>query len=187
MLEIIKKRRSSRIIDPDRQVEEEKIKELLEAARWAPSCFNNQPWRFIVSREDSLDQVKECLTQGNSWAKRAPLIITVTSQPELDCQIQDREYYTLGIGLAVENLLLQGIDLGLVVHPIAGFKEKKVKQVLKIPDPFRVYTLIIIGYPGVPEGLDEEIIKKEKAPRQRKSLKEIAFGEFWGSPLGLGG
>jgi len=63
MLDIIKKRKSSRIIDPDRPVEEEKIVELLEAARWAPSCFNNQPWRFILSRNESLGRVKECLAK----------------------------------------------------------------------------------------------------------------------------
>ncbi len=183
MLSAIKNRKSSHIIDPDRQVEDEKINELLEAARWAPSCYNNQPWRFILSRNESLDRVKECLAKGNSWAKRAPIIITVTSKPELDCQIQDRDYYTLGIGLAVENLLLQGIEMGLVVHPIAGFKERQVKQTLRIPDPFRIHTLIIVGYPGSQEGLDDKITQKEKAPRRRKPLREIAFSEFWNSHL----
>ncbi len=100
---------------------------LLEAARWAPSCFNNQPWRFVVSRGESLDAVRDCLSRGNGWARRATLIFTIASKPDLDCQIKGRDYYPLGIGLAVENLLLQAIHLGLVVHPIAGFNEERVK------------------------------------------------------------
>ena len=179
--ELIERRRSGRIIDPERQVEEEKIRSLLEAARWAPSCFNNQPWRFIVSRGRSLDAVKECLSKGNAWAKRAPLILTVASKPDLDCQIKDRDYYTLGIGLAVENLLLQSIHLGLVVHPIAGFSERKVKKALHIPEVYRVHTLIIVGYPGSSDGLEDWVLEKEDALRERKPLEEIVFWEGWKS------
>jgi nitroreductase len=177
--DLIKKRRSGRIFDANRPVETDKIDSLIEAARWAPSCSNNQPWRFVVSRGESLVAVKECLTRGNSWARRSPLIFTIASKPDLDCQITGRDYYPLGVGLAIENLLLQGIHLGLVVHPIAGFKEKRVKEVLRIPDEYRVHALVIVGYPGSTDGLDDRILEKEKAPRVRKPVKEIAFWEEW--------
>jgi nitroreductase len=177
--ELILKRHSGRIFDPDRPLEEDRLLSLLEAARWAPSCSNNQPWRIIVSRGESLDSVKECLSRGNSWARRAPVILTIASKPDLDCQITERDYYPLGIGLAIENVLLQGIHLGLVVHPIAGFKERRLKEALHIPDEYRVHALVIVGYPGSPEGLDESVLQKEKVPRERKSMEEIVFWEKW--------
>jgi nitroreductase len=178
--ELIKKRESRRIIDPNRMVEKEKIQSLLEAARWAPSCSNNQPWRFVVSLSDSLDRVKECLSRGNSWARNAPLIFTVASKADLDCQIAGRDYYPLGLGLAIENLLLQGIHMGLTIHPIAGFKEKLVKEVLNIPEEYRIFALIIAGYPGSPDDVDERVFEKEKSPRERKPLSETVFWEGWG-------
>ncbi len=177
--ELIHKRESRRIIDPLRPVEDNKLQSLFEAARWAPSCSNNQPWRFIVSINDSLDELKECLSRGNNWARNAPVILTVTSKPDLDCQITGRDYYPLGLGLAIENILLQGIHMGLVVHPIAGFKEKKVKEVLGIPEEYRVFALIIIGYQGSPKDVDENTLEKEKKPRHRKPLNEIVFWEGW--------
>ena len=178
--ELIQKRESRRIIDPLRTVESEIIQSLLEAARWAPSCSNNQPWRFVVSQSDSLKRVKECLSRGNNWASNAPLIFTVASKPDLDCQITGRDYYPLGMGLAIENLLLQGIHMGLVMHPIAGFKEKMVKEVLNIPEGYRVFALIIAGYPGSNDDVDETVLEKEKSPRERKPLNEIVFWEGWG-------
>jgi len=177
--DLIAKRYSSRIIDPNRSLEKEKILSLLEAARWAPSCFNNQPWRFIVSIGESLPSVKECLSKGNAWAKNAPLILTVTSKPDLDCQIKDRDYYTLGLGLAIENLLLQGISLGLAAHPIAGFSETKITKMLCIPTDYRVHALVIVGYPGDRDHVDEQTFEKEQAPRERKKLDEIVFWEKW--------
>jgi len=177
--DLIASRYSSRIIDPNRPLEKEKILSLLEAARWAPSCSNNQPWRFVVSFGESLAPVKDCLSRGNVWAKNAPLILTVTSKPELDCQIIDRDYFTLGIGLAIENLILQGISMGLVVHPIAGFSESKVKEALSIPETYRVHALIIVGYAGNESHVDERTIEKEKMPRERKNLDEIVCWEKW--------
>jgi nitroreductase len=180
--DLILRRRSGRAIDPDRPVEEAKILSLLEAARWAPSCFNNQPWRIIVSKDSSLNSVKACFSKGNAWARRAPLILAMASKPDLDCQITGRDYYPLGIGLAVENLLLQAIHLGFVVHPIAGFDEIKIKEVLHIPDAYRVHTLVIVGYPGSLEGLDDWVLEKERTPRERKPVEEIVFWEGWEKP-----
>ena len=181
--DLITRRRSGRIIDPHRNIEEEHILSLLEAARWAPSCANNQPWRIVVSKDKSLDAVKACLSRGNAWALNAPLILTFTSKLDLDCQIKGRDYYPLGIGLAVENVLLQGIHLGLVMHPIAGFREYEVKEALGIPEEYRVHTLVIAGYPGRPDDVDASVLEKENVPRERKSLDEIAFAEMWEKPF----
>ena len=179
--ELIRKRKSGRVFDPNRQVEEEKLFSLLEAARWAPSCANNQAWRFIVSQKVSLEKVKACLSRGNAWAQHAPLILSVVSRPDLGCQRTGRDYFTLDLGLTIENILLQGIYMGLVIHPIAGFDEEEVKIVLDIPDDYRVYALIIVGYPGILKDMDERTLEKEKAPRARKSLDEIVYMEKWRS------
>ncbi len=179
MLKEIANRRSRRIIDPQRTIDPAVIRDLLEAARWAPSCSNNQPWRFVISVAESLVQVKEALTKGNAWARQAPLIITVASNPDLDCRIKDRDYFTLGLGLAVENILLEGTSRGLVVHPIAGFSERKVKEALDIPEEYRVHVLIIIGHPGDPEKAEPDLVKRENATRERKPLGDIVFQEGW--------
>ncbi len=177
--ELIHKRRSGRVIDPSRFVANKKILSLLEAARWAPSCFNNQPWRFVVSTGESLERVKDTLSRGNAWGRKASLVITIASKSDLGCQKTGREYYPLDIGLAVENLLLQGIHLGLVVHPIAGFDEERLKTVLKIPEEYRVHTILIVGYPGSLSEVDEQLREREEAPRERKKLEEIVFWEEW--------
>jgi nitroreductase len=177
--DLIQGRESRRIIDPRRSIEEEKIFSLLESARWAPSCGNSQPWRFVVSRDESLENVKNCLSRGNNWALNAPLIFIPVSKSDLDCQITGRDYYPLGLGLAIENMLLQGIYMGLVMHPIAGFKEGPLKEILNIPEEYSIYAIIIVGYPGSPEDVDERTLEKENAPRERKPLEEIVFWESW--------
>lgn len=177
---LIAGRRSGRIIDPRRSLGAEEILSLLEAARWAPSCSNNQPWRIVVSRDRSLDAVKACLSRGNAWARNAPLILTFASKPDLDCLIRGREYYPLGIGLAVENVLLQGIHLGLVMHPIAGFREAEIREALGIPEEFRIHVLVIAGHPGSEEDVDAAVLEKENALRQRKPMEDIVCWEQWG-------
>ncbi|HDQ45149.1 MAG TPA: nitroreductase [bacterium] len=176
---LIALRRSGRLIDPSRSIPDETLESLLEAARWAPSCMNNQPWRIVVSRADSLDRVKSCLSRGNGWALAAPLILTFTSTPGLGCQISGRDYYPLDLGLAIENLLLQGTHLGLVVHPIAGFDEAGVKSVLRIHDEYRIHALVVAGYPGTPETADPALLERERAPRVRKPLEEVVRWEMF--------
>jgi len=177
---LIEGRRSGRLIDPDRIVADKIIYSLIEAARWAPSCYNNQPWRFVVCRDQALVRVKSCLSKGNAWALNAPLIIAIVSTPELGCRSKGRDYYCLDMGLAIENCLLQGIDFGLVMHPIAGFDEEELKLMLKIPDKYRVFALIIVGYPETTNSKDGNSTDTEERT-SRKPLKEILFWEGWKS------
>lgn len=176
---LIMQRRSGRIMDPGGFLSDEEIILLLESARWAPSCSNNQPWNFIVSRQHSLEAVKTALSKGNAWAGNAAAIITVASKPDLDCLITDREYYTLDLGLAIENILLQGIYMNLVVHPIAGFNETKVKAILSLPVVFRVHVLIIIGRPTTSEDVDARTLERESKPRERRPMEAILHWETW--------
>lgn len=173
--EVILNRRSKRAIS-DEKISEAELDRLIRAAHLAPSCFNNQPWRLIpVDEPAKLNRIKEALPGGNYWAKKAPVIIAVVSRQNIDCELShDRIYYKFDCGLAVENLLLQATDMGLVSHPIAGFNPEVTREVLSIPDDFELITLIVVGKPGNPEELSEKHRRTELGDRERLPLDEVA-------------
>jgi nitroreductase len=166
---------SSRPIPPDM------VERIMTAATWAPSCFNNQPWRFVVvQREAELETVKGFLAGGNYWAKKAPLIVLVLTEPDLDCRLSDRRDYSFfSTGLAVENLVLQAFGEGLIAHPIAGYKPTAIKEALEIPPEFVLLTLVIIGYPGEETHLNDKHKILEHSPRDRKPPAEVIQKERW--------
>lgn len=175
LLPPIEARRAKRALS-DRPIPRETAETLLRAAHLAPSCANNQPWRFIVIDHPSvLDRVKEHLSGGNYWAKPSPLIVAVTSRADLDCRIPDgREYYAFGCGMAAMNLMLQATELGLIAHPIAGFRQAPIKDVLEIPDSYQLITLIILGHTNEDHsGLSDKHRETELGPRDRKPLAEV--------------
>jgi nitroreductase len=153
----------------------------MEAATLAPSCANNQPWRFIaVNAAPVLDRVKEHLSSGNYWAKRSPLIVAVCTQNELDCQVSaGRDYAFFDTGMAVSNMLLQGVKEGLYTHPIAGFSPLPVKEALGIPEPVTLLTLVIFGYPGDVEELNEKHKESEVSERSRKPMDGVVSFDKW--------
>ena len=161
------------------KITEEIINELGKAAQLMPSCFNKQPWRFVFVYEDSqLDRIKnEALNEGNSWAKKASMIIAVFSKKDLDCVIKDREYYLFDTGMAVASIMLRATEMGLVAHPIAGYSPNIVREVLKIPSEYNVITLLVIGKkdPNIPADFDEYQVKNEKNRPQRYPLEEFVF------------
>ncbi len=169
-------RRARRAIT-DQPIEKATLEQILQAAHLAPSCANNQPWRFVVVDENpALAQVKEHLAGGNYWAKMSPAIIAVASKADLDCQIPDgREYHLFGCGLASMNLMLQATELGLIAHPIAGFKQAPIKELLDIPARFTLITLIVLGHPSDDHtALSEKHQIDETSPRLRRPLPEVA-------------
>lgn len=153
---------------------------LFEAARWAPSYGNRQPWRFVVARApERLERLRATLTRGNQYARAAPVLVALAADPN-DAQIRDgREYYLLDCGLALENLLLQAVALGLHAHPMGGFDEAGVRAALDIPNRVRVVALIAIGYPGRLEDLDPSTREREERPRTRKPLDEVRVFDRW--------
>jgi len=175
ILRAIEERRARRALS-DRPVDRETAETLLRAAHLAPSCANNQPWRLISGDDpEVLSAVKASLTKGNSWAAPAPLIVAVASRVDLDCRIPDgREYYLFGCGLAAMNLMIQATQLGLIAHPIAGFRQRELKPVLGIPEEYAVIALIIVGYPSDdPSRLSEKHLAEETGPRVRRSLDAV--------------
>jgi len=173
----IRKRRAYRSLD-HADITEDLIKDLAEYAQLAPSCFNNQPWRFVfVYDPDSLEEMHAALSSGNVWAQKSSMIIAVFSKQEDDCIIRDRVYHQFDAGLAVGFLILRATELGLVAHPIAGFSPKKTREVLGIPEEYRVITLVIVGKHAETIGtvLSEKQKKTEKRRPQRKPFDEFVF------------
>ncbi|HEU5360933.1 MAG TPA: thioesterase family protein [Candidatus Deferrimicrobiaceae bacterium] len=177
--------RVSRRAYADRPVEPEKIERMIEAARWSPSCANRQPWRFvIVGRNDpSRAALDRALDEGNSWARRAPVLIVAGARKADAAVVESREYFLLDTGLATMSLLYRGVDQGLLVHPMAGWKEEPLRAALSLPGDFLPAVVVAVGYAGNPEDLDEQARKKDEKPRVRKATGEIAFSGRWGNPF----
>lgn len=171
---LIAARRARRALS-DTPVSREEIETLIEAAHLAPSCFNNQPWRFVaIDDPETLKAVKEAMPKGNYWTAPAPAIVAVVSKPDLDCQLSDeRDYYQFGCGMAVGNLMIQATGMGLIAHPIAGFKPVVVKEILGIPNDRVLITLVVIARPGDPEKLGEKHREEELGTRKRKPLTDV--------------
>lgn len=180
LLKLLHARKATRAI-AGRPIEPEKMEAILEAARLAPSCMNNQPWRLLVLTEpEALARGREALSGGNYWAKTAPVLIFGYSKPDLDCRLGDgRQYYLFDLGLAVENILLQATELGLVARPMAGYSPGKVKEAFDFPDEFEVMVAIAIGYEGNVSTLTEKHQRTSQAPRQRKPPSEtVSFNRL---------
>ncbi|MFC2078360.1 nitroreductase family protein [Candidatus Bipolaricaulota bacterium] len=175
LISAIKNRRTRRAITAQ-PIDRETLELLFQAAHLAPSCSNNQPWRFVIVEDAAvLGEVKEHLTGGNYWVKASPCIVAAASRGDLDCQIPDgREYYLFGCGVAAMNLMLQATELGLIAHPIAGFKSKAVEEVLQIPGDFTLIALIVLGHPTDDHSaLSEKHQIEETAPRDRHPLPDV--------------
>lgn len=182
LLKEINNRRAFRAIDNTKTVSNDVIQRLMTSATYAPSCFNSQPWRFmVVNNEPQLGQLKESLSSGNYWAKQAPVIIVIATKPELDAKLSDnREYALYGCGIAAGNLMLQAVKEGLYAHPMAGYDPLVVKKSFNIPDDFIVINLIAVGYPGSIEGLSEKHQTAETSERNRKPEEEVICYNTWG-------
>lgn len=184
VVEAIHRRRALRAIQV-KPIEDEKVEALIEAARLAPSCNNNQPWRLIFVRgEEALAAVRAGMNKGNVWTTRAPLIIVVASKDEDDCVLSDRRnYFLFGCGLAIGQLVLRATELGLVAHPIAGYDPVKIRAAVGVPEPYTIITTVICGYPGGDDSLLSDKQKAiEKTRPDRKPVAENIFLDKWANP-----
>ncbi len=175
--ETIEKRRSYRSLDSV-EITDELIEDLANSAKLAPSCFNNQPWNYVfVHDKKKLEEVFETLSSGNDWATNASLVIGVFAKKEDDCNVKGREYYLFDTGLATSMLMLRARELGLVAHAIAGYSESKAKEVMAIPDDYRLITLVIVGKHSdeIKDILSEKQAKDEKERPPRKDLEDFVY------------
>jgi nitroreductase len=170
-------------------VEPWKLCSVLEAARWAPSCFNEQPWRFIVATRDGegeFERLLECLIPGNfEWAQNASVLMLSVAKLHFTHDGKPNRHAFHDVGLAVGNLILQATALGLCVHQMAGFDVEKARRTFAVPEGYEPVGGIALGYAAGVETLSERLQKRQQSPRRRKPLEEIMFGYRWGqvSPL----
>lgn len=184
--DLLARRWSPRALDPDRLVSAADLRSLLEAARWAPSCFNEQPWRFLVfdgNHPEALESARDCLMDGNAWARRAPVLLLSVARETFLRNDKPNRHAQHDVGLAVENLVLQATHLGLATHQMAGFDAAKAREVFHIPEGFTPMAMIAVAHPGSSEDLDEALQERESQPRERRGLDEIAFAGDWERPL----
>ena len=189
VIPVIANRWSPRAFDPKRLVDPQTVGSLFEAARWAPSSGNEQPWRYIVGLNfnDAHRAVLGCLAEGNRlWAANAPLLFVAVSKTTRNDR--PNPHFAHDVGASLENLFLQAIDLGLHCHYMAGFSADKVRQTFGVPDGFEPVTAGAVGYLGDISLLPDELKQQEQRKRERKPFSEFVFTGAWEQPLpGLDG
>ncbi len=182
-LEAISKRASLKGYLSPREVEEDKITRVLDAARLAPSARNQQPWRFIVikGQKNVENIVKQAFFEFSQGFKEAPVLIFLFANPGDDDVHEGREYYLFDSGLAFENLLLAATELGLVTHPMSSVNEDKLKEALGVPADFRFIAATPLSYPNA--NSYEDAARDKLVQRNRKGLDEVAYANKWGETL----
>jgi nitroreductase len=183
--EIISKRWSARAFS-SKPVELSKLLSILEAARWAPSSRNEQPWRYIVFTSDNPEMLKNAqsvLKEINEYAKRAPILICAVAKKTYSENGDPSRLYFHDLGAANENMFLETFNQGLIMHEMGGFDVQKAREIFNIPDDYEVGIMIAIGYQDSHLVLPARLRHKAFTPRIRKALSEIVFMERFGNGI----
>jgi nitroreductase len=180
--ELLRRRWSPRAF-AERPVEPDKLARMFEAARWSASCFNEQPWSFIVAtRDDEAEfaRLVSCLVEGNqAWAASAPVLMVSVARLNFAQNGKPNRTAIHDVGLATSQMIVQAMAMGLFAHPMAGFYPDKVRELYGVPEGYEPTVAIAAGYPGDPAGLAESLRQRELAPRARKPQEEFVFrGRF---------
>jgi len=173
----------------DREVSTKDLRTILEAARWAASSYNEQPWRFLVATKSdpaAYQKLLGILVEFNQqWARTAPVLILTVAKKTFTHNGTPNHHALHDTGAALANLMLQATALGLNAHGMAGYDHARARKELGIPDDYELGAAVAIGYPDDPAKLPESMRKQEEAVRQRKPLKDIVFGAGWNQPAGF--
>ena len=185
--DLLRRRWSPRAFD-DRPIEAEKLRSLFEAARWAPSSNNEQPWRFLLATKENkteYDQLFNCLVEGNQkWVHRAPTLLLSVAKLTFEDGSPNR-HALHDTGMAAENLVLQATAFGLAAHQMAGFRLDQARTDCHIPEGYEPVAIIAIGYAGDPALLADRLRAREVQPRIRKPLTEFVYSVIWEQPSSL--
>lgn len=169
-----------------RPVSESDLCSLFEAARWAPSAYNEQPWRYLVATKDNPEEFQRllsCLLEGNqAWARTAPVLALGVVSLKFAHNDKINRTAAHDLGLASANLLMEATARGLFVHQMAGIRPGKARELYGIPEGYEVWTGLAIGYRGDPKGLPEPLQRRDLTPRQRRPLREFVFSGKWQNP-----
>ncbi len=171
----------------DRPVSEDDLRSLFEAARWAASAMNEQPWRFIVATRgepEGFEQMLSCLVESNrEWAAHVPVLVLTAAKKTFARNKADNVTAWHDLGLAAASLTFEATSRGLAVHQMRGIRPEQARAVYAIPDDFDVVTAIAIGYAAPSEDLPERLRDRDVQPRQRRPLAELVFGNQWGTSV----
>ncbi len=175
--------RWSPVIFSSRPVEAAELEKLFEAARWAASSSNEQPWSFVVATQQQpelFERLAACLVPANAWAKKAPVLALSVARMTLSGSDKPNRYAFHDTGMAVANLLTQATADGLFVHQMGGFDVEKARTDLGVPAKHEPVAMLAIGYYGDAESVDAALREREKRPRARKPIEEFVFHGAWG-------
>ncbi|WP_445665505.1 nitroreductase family protein [Fodinibius sp. AD559] len=180
--ELLQKRWSPRAFS-EKSIDTKLLNQLFEAARWAPSSYNEQPWRFIIARkqdQEAYEQLASVMNDFNqSWAADAPVLVLALTKTTFDLDGRDNPHAGHDLGQAIAHLTFEATKHDLYVHQMAGILPKKARELYEIPDDYKPMTMFAIGYKGNPESLNDKLQKQETSPRIRKDLDEIVFDGEW--------
>ena len=169
----------------DRPVPAEDLRSLFEAARWAASSYNEQPWSYIVATRDKPEEFRRllsCLAEGNQvWAKAAPVLALGVVTLRFKRNNKENRAAVHDLGLAAGNLVVEATARGLFVHQMIGILPDKARELYQIPADSEAWTALAIGYRKEPDGLPAALKERELAPRQRRPLSQFVFTGKWGS------
>jgi len=173
----------------ERSVTDEDLRSLFEAARWAPSSFNEQPWSYVVAKKENPEEftrLLSCLVEGNQvWAKAAAALALGITSLKFARNGNPNRAAIHDLGLSNGNLVLEATARGLAVHQMAGIFPDKVREIYEVPEGYEPMVAIAIGYAGERKDLPEELAQRDIARRPRKPLKELIFSGRWGTTAGL--
>lgn len=178
--ELTTTRWSTRLFD-NRPVEREKIQSVLEAARWAASAFNAQPWKFIVGLNNSDDHknILSTLIDWNiQWAKNAPVLILNITEKNFSHNGEPNPTNKYDLGQAVAFMALEATNVGLFSHQMTGFNPEKAHTLFHLPNTLEVVSIIAMGYYSAGADIPDEILKLEDNPRERKELDKIVINKY---------
>ena len=172
----------------DREVAPTDLARVFEAARWAASSYNEQPWRYLVGTRNSLTHKKILDSLGafnQIWAAAAPVLILGAARIKFSHNDETNRVALYDLGAATSYLTLQAAAMGLATHQMAGFDEAAARKAFEIPDVFALGAVIALGYQGEPAALNhEQMIAQETTPRERKPFKDFVFSS-WDTPADL--
>ncbi len=168
----------------DRPVSNEDLRSLFEAARWAASSYNEQPWHFLVIRKentDVFDRALNCLVEGNrGWAKNVPVLVFTAISETFARNGKPNAAAEHDLGLAMGNLSLEATARGLSIHQMIGVLPAQIQGTFEIPESVKPLTAFAVGYAAIPELLPDDMRDQETAPRTRKPISDFVFEQSWG-------
>ena len=170
----------------DRLVSKEDLLSLFEAARWAPSSYNEQPWRFIMASKDQAQEFEKllsCLVPANQeWAKNASVLVLGVTHLTFDRNGKENKAAIHDLGAAVSHLSFEATVRGISVHQMIGIEPESAKQAYNIPDDHEVLTAFAIGYSDLSENVSDDLSKRDQTPRARRTIAEFVFKKDWMMP-----